>query len=353
MPAIPVSSTSTSHLEREIRAQPEMLRARHLAAHPHTAAAAKRLSSSGLTHLLLVGRGSSGNAAAFGQYLLADAFGVPAYRVRPSLFESAREPRISGAGLLAISQSGQADDLVAAIRTAAEHGCPTVALTNDLDSPLADAAHVAIPLLAGAERSVPATKTFTATLHALVQLAVCAGADHLAAGLERLPELVEQVTEAAFAELPPVLADLPGGPHHRGLLTAVGQCTGLATAAETALKIREVAGWPAEALSVPDLLHGPVAALGPDSVVWLVESGHREADYWPTVRERLHRTGARVVSVAAPPASSIVALPDGVPDWLVDIVAVVPGQVAALQLGTAAGRDVDRPDGLTKVTFAP
>lgn len=353
MPAIPVSPPSTSHLEREIRAQPEVLRERRLAAHPHTAAAAELLGSAGVTHLLLLGRGSSGNAAVFGQYLLTEAFGVPAYRVRPSLFAAPQRFRTSGAGLLAISQSGQADDLVTAVRTAAGHGCPTVALTNDPDSPLADAAHVAIPLYAGAELSVPATKTFTATLHALVHLAVCAGVDHLAAGMARLPELVAQVTDTAFADLPPVLAHLPGGPYHRGLLTTVGRRTGLATAAETALKIREVAGWPAEALSVPDLLHGPVAALGPDSVVWLVESGHRDLDYWPTVRERLHRTGARVVSVAAPPASSVVALPAGVPDWLVDIVAVVPGQVAALLLGAAAGRDVDVPGGLTKVTFAP
>jgi glucosamine--fructose-6-phosphate aminotransferase (isomerizing) len=209
-----------------------------------------------------------------------------------------------------------------------------------------------VPLLAGPEVSVPATKTYTASLQALVDLAVVGGARSLTDDLARLPELVEACVARSFECVPELVGSLDLM-SDRGVLTVVGQRTGQATAAEIALKIREVAGWPAEALSVPDLVHGPVAALSEASVVWLVETGGGRG-YWSTVRERLQRTGARIVAVAPGPAGpSTVPLPDGLPTWLLDLVAVVPGQVAALLLGRAAGRDVDRPGGLSKVTTAP
>ena len=140
------------------------------------------------------------------------------------------------------------------------------------------------PGCVGPELSVPATKTYTATLQALAELAVAAGAVSLAADLARLPELMAACVEGSFEGVAQVVTGLGTPPGSRGLLTVVGQRTGHASAAEIALKIREVAGWPAEALSVPDWLHGPVAALSATSVVWLVETG--TPDYWSTVRGR-------------------------------------------------------------------
>jgi glucosamine--fructose-6-phosphate aminotransferase (isomerizing) len=341
-----------SHLESEIRAQPRILRARADAARAATDAAGRLLTAPSVEHVLLLGRGSSGNAAAFGQYLLGDALGLPAYRVDPGLWQGPHPLAVRDAAVVAISQSGHADDLEHAVRTARGRGCPTIAVTNDPDSPLAAEADVTVPLLAGPELSVPATKTYTATLHALAALAAASGAEAIAQELDRLPDLVGRCVERSFETVPQVVTCLGVSGERPGLLTVVGQRTGQASAAEIALKIREVAGWPAEALSVPDLLHGPVAALSADSVVWLVETG--TPAYWATVRDRLRRTGARIVSVAPGPAEAgTMPLPDGLPTWLLDLVAVVPGQVAALLLGRAAGRDVDRPHGLTKVTTAP
>jgi glucosamine--fructose-6-phosphate aminotransferase (isomerizing) len=340
-----------SHLEAEIRAQPRVLADRTAAAQSATEAAGRLLSAPSVDHVLLLGRGSSGNAAAFGQHLLSDTLGIPAYRVDPGLWEGPHPLVTRGAAVAAVSQSGHAEDLQHAVRTARGRGCPTIVLTNDPDSPLAAEAEVTVPLLAGAELSVPATKTYTASLQALAELAVAGGAEDLAPDLDRLPDLVAGCVDRSFETVPEVVGSLQS-PSDRGLLTVVGQRTGQASAAEIALKIREVAGWPAEALSVPDLLHGPIAALSDASVVCLVATG--TAGYWSTVRERVRRTGARIISISPGAAApETLPLPDGLPTWLLDLVAVVPGQVAALLLGRAAGRDVDRPGGLSKVTTAP
>lgn len=236
---------------------------------------------------------------------------------------------------------------------AARQGRPTIAVTNDEASPLAAEATVIVPLLVGAEAAVAATKTYTATLQALVQVAAVVevagrGTHEVRDGLARLPDLLGGVVDAALASSAP-LVDL-------GSLTAVGRRTGFATASETALKIREVARIRAEAYPVPDLLHGPIAANGPGSAAWVVASPTYSEGYWAQIADRLRGEGVRVTLVA--PAAFRAAgddlvhrLPDGLHGWLFDLVAVGPGQVAALRLGEARGLDVDQPHGLTKVTL--
>lgn len=353
MSSAPTTARATSFLEAEIRDQPAVLSRRSVDAQHATQAAADLLRRHSVDHILVLGRGSSGNAAVFGQYLLGDAWGVPVYRVDPSLWAGPQQPVARSAGVVAISQSGHADDLQAALATARHVGAPTVLLTNDVDAPVGAEADVVIPLGAGPEQAVPATKTYTATLHALVELAVAGGGADLAEGLNRLPDLMARCIDGSFAAVPAMVQQLVPAPGHPGLLTVVGLRTGHATAAEIALKIREVAGWTAESLSVPDLVHGPIAAMSAASVVWLVET--TDGQRWPALRSRLERTDARVVAVAPRTGDAwTLPLPDeGLPVWLADVLAVVPGQIAALFLGLAAGRDVDQPAGLTKVTAAP
>jgi glucosamine--fructose-6-phosphate aminotransferase (isomerizing) len=236
-------------------------------------------------------------------------------------------------------------------------------LTNDLDSPLAAGADALLPLRAGPERSVAATKTYLCSLHAIAQLAAClsaapgvaAGAGLSAAGrdhdwFERLPDLVSRVVEeqldarSRFDPLDPL-----------SLLTVVGRGLQLATAHETALKVRELAGMATEAFSVPDLMHGPVAGLSSRGGIWLVSTHGRAAPDVPTLNDLRTRTGL-VVAVAdheelLEAADIAVRVPDEVPDWVAPIVAVLPGQVAALRLGELRGVDLDRPHALSKVTL--
>jgi glucosamine--fructose-6-phosphate aminotransferase (isomerizing) len=139
------------------------------------------------------------------------------------------------------------------------------------------------------------------------------------------------------------------------LVTVVGRGLELATAYETALKLRELSGIPAEAFSLPDLIHGPVAGLRPSGAVWLLSTSGRDQPDQDALARIRRATG---LSVAVTDAEDLLALADiGVrlepqlPQWLAPILAVIPAQAAALRLGELRGADLDRPTGLEKVTL--
>ncbi|MFL5869958.1 MAG: glucosamine-6-phosphate deaminase, partial [Solirubrobacterales bacterium] len=139
-------------------------------------------------------------------------------------------------------------------------------------------------------------------------------------------------------------------------LTAVGRGLDFATACESALKLRELSGIPAEAFSPPDLIHGPLGALDGGAGLWIV-SGAAEAE--PVALEALAQIRARAgatVAVASDPrvlalGSMPVPLPAGLPNWAAAILAVIPAQAAALRLAELRGVEVDEPHGLSKVTL--
>jgi glucosamine--fructose-6-phosphate aminotransferase (isomerizing) len=345
--------TAPSLLERELREQAGVLEARAARGAREAARAAELVVSADADYLLIAARGSSDNAARFGQYLLGLETGTLAALATPWLYGPAgARPRLRGAAVLGISQSGRSPDIVAVLEAAREQGRPTVAVTNDAGSPLAAQADVTIVLGAGEERSVAATKTYLASLHALVQLVEALRPDPQRAGwLERLPGLVGETVDREldgrerFAVL-----------HGLGLVTAVGRGMHFASALETALKIRELTGVPAEGFSAPDLLHGPVAALSPRGGLWLVSGGARERDDMrPLLATLRARTGPAVVvsddGVLLEGADVAVALPAGAPDWVSATLGVIPAQVAALHLAQMLGIDVDHPHGLSKVTL--
>jgi glucosamine--fructose-6-phosphate aminotransferase (isomerizing) len=343
-----------SLLETEIREQPGIVASRARAGMSAAQEASALLRGASVSYLAVAARGSSDNAARFAQYLFGRHLGLATYLAAPSLYADERPPDMSDSAVLAISQSGQSPDIVRVLGVARDQGRPTIAFTNDPESPLAAQADVIVPLLAGPERSVAATKTYTATLHALGQLAVALGATELAADLTRLPDLLETTIAEAFdhsaLELSPRSGSASSPP-----LTAVGRGTGFATAAETALKIREVAGVRAESYPVPDLLHGPVAANGPDSNAWVICSPGHPDGYWDDVLATLVTGGVRVFALVERDtrvaSTTCIDLPAGLAGWVFDALAVVHGQVAALRLGEAGAVDVDRPRGLRKVTL--
>lgn len=346
---------SGSLLERELREQGRVLAERAAPGAAAAARAAEALRRDDVDYVLVAARGSSDNAARFGQYLLGLETGTLAALATPWLFGPAgAPPRLDGAAVLGISQSGRSPDIVAVLAAGRAQGRPTVAITNDARSPLAEQADVVVPLGAGEERSVAATKTYLASLHALVQLVQALRADaERASWLERLPALVHEAidTHLAGRDRFAVLRGL-------GLVTAVGRGMHFATALETALKIRELTGVPAEGFSPPDLLHGPVAALSPRGGLWYVAAGAGERE---EARETFaavrRRTGPAVVVsdddalLGADGADVAVPLPAGAPDWATAMLAAIPAQVAAMRLAELLGVEVDRPHGLSKVTL--
>jgi glutamine---fructose-6-phosphate transaminase (isomerizing) len=340
-----------SQLERELRQQGEVLAARADAGWEDAALAAAVLRRGDVDHLVIAARGSSDNAARYAQYLLGTEARLLVGLAAPWLYSGGSPPLLSRAAALGISQSGRSPDVVGVLEVARAQGRPTIAITNDPQSPLGAAAEVIVPLLAGAEQSVAATKTYLASLHAIAQIAACVSEQRDRGGwFCRLPEIVSAVVEEQletrrrFEPLAPAR-----------LLTVIGRGLQLPSAYETALKVRELSGIPAEPFSLPDLIHGPIAAVGADAGVWLISTRGREQPERETLEE-LRRRAMVTVAVSDDPqltsAADIgVQLPAELPQWLAPLIAVIPAQAAALALGELRGVEIDQPHGLRKVTL--
>ena len=338
-----------SHLEREIREQPDAVRAALRSAGPVADALAARLRERGpLEQVVIAARGTSDNAARYAQYLVGARLGLPVALAAPSLasrYGAPVVPRDARALVLAISQSGRSPDVVSVVASARAAGVPTAAITNDPASPLAAAADVVLDLDVGVERSVAATKTYTASLAVVARLVCALGGD--GDGLARLADVPASMAEAihtATARVPAL------DPHHDAThLVVVGRGYHYATAMEIALKVRELTGIVGEGFSPPDLLHGPIAAVAPGTPALLVAPSGTVRDSVLEAGAALADRGAITIRLDDAPDADL-PLPAGVPETLSPLVAVIPGQVLALRWAQLRGAPVDAPPGLTKVT---
>ena len=304
----------------------------------------------------LVGHGSSDNAASYGVY----AFGLlpkwTAMRDSITLTVHYGTPLdMTGSTVIGLSQSGRTPDVVEYVRGARGAGAFTVAVTNDPGSELARIADAAVPLAAGPELAVAATKTYVNTLAALALLAGHAAGRgrELADGIRSVAELME----AATPGLERSTAKLALSFSYTGRMFVIGRGVEFATAREIALKLLETCRIAAEPLTTTDLAHGPVAALDPLFPVWAIASNDGTLE---TVQEAANRTrdmGASLVASGTAAerirgAAFTVPVPLPEPPLLSPLLSVVPGQLFASALSRARGLDPDAPYGLAKVTLA-
>lgn len=296
--------------------------------------------------VVVVARGSSDYAAIFGRYVLEAATGRPVALAAASLQTLyGVEPRLGGWLAVGISQSGRTPEITTVLERYRRAGARTVAVTNEPDSPLAGAASASIPLGAGEEGAVPATKTFTAQLAAVALLAEALGpvawgdADWL-----RLPGLVEEV----LAETGPAerAAAALGDAHE---LVAVGRGYLMCVALEAALKLRESTGVRAEGWSAADFRHGPVTVARGDLPLLAVSaSGPAAADVEELAAE-LELVGTPVLRLADRPDADL-PYPGDLAEPLCALPAAVRAQQLALAVARLRGLDPDEPPGLRKVT---
>jgi len=303
-------------------------------------------------YVLIASRGSSSNAARYAQYLLGRAHRVPVMFATPSLYTIYEQPpRLEGAVVVGISQSGASPDVASVLAEARRQGRPTIAITNVEDSRLAREADSVLALEAGTEQAVAATKTYLNSLGAIALLFAASDGPTAESELDLMPERVRTQIELSLAQ-PPSLdeyAETVGA-------TVVGRGVNYGTAFEIALKIRELSGLVVEAYSPADLMHGPIAAIRPGwPVVVVAPTGPARPsveDLLMPLRER----GARIIAVSDVEAvlrraQTRLPLVPRVPEWLSPLTAVVPGQVTAMRLARLRGLDVDSPVGLHKVTL--
>jgi glucosamine--fructose-6-phosphate aminotransferase (isomerizing) len=335
-------------MAQEIDQQPETLTRLLEAGTPHIRDVVAQIRQADPRFVVLAARGTSDHAAVYAKYLIEVALGLPVGLASPSTTTVYDAPRVYDRVLwLAVSQSGGSPDLVASTRAAAAGGALTVSVTNAPDSPLAAATHHHVDILAGPERSVAATKTYTAQLLALWLIVdLWRGGDGRAA--VELPSLARRVLDQ---EQVAALADRY---LFASRLLTTGRGFSYPTALEASLKLMETSYVSAQAFSAADLLHGPIAMVDHDRPVLAFASRGRGGEAIRPVLEQLAERGADVCVIGDPAQAlapgRLVPLPTHVPEDLAPILEILPAQQLAQAMSVARRLDPDRPRGLAKVT---
>lgn len=290
-------------------------------------------------------RGSSDHAATFAKYLIETRLGLPTCSAAPSV-SSIYDARadLTGSLCLAISQSGASPDLLASVRKAREGGALVVALVNAADTPLAHLADHALPLCAGLETSVAATKSFIASLSALIHLVASWTRDKgLYESLRKAPKQLEHAWRldwsAAIERLRPA-----------GDLYVVGRGLGLGVAQEAALKLKETCALHAEAVSAAELRHGPMALVKAGFPVLIFsQNDEARAGIEMLAMELIARQAC--VMIAGSRCPQALQLPAEPADPVIEPMLLIQSFYRlANALSLARGLNPDRPPHLRKVT---
>ena len=331
-------------MRRDIDAAPavcaEMLRA--LGDRLPALAAAIRSAAPGFA--IVCGRGSSGHAGTFLRYLLGLRGGLIAAEASPSILTvHGAAPAMAGALFVLLSQSGRSPDLVATAAAARAAGATTLAIVNDPASPAAEACAHVLPILAGPERAVAATKTVINTLATGAALVAELAADRgLRDAVSVLPARLEAALQLAWDGWSDALVEAP-----TAYVLARGPA--LAIAQELALKLGECIGLPALAYSTAEFRHGPRAALAPGMPVLVLRSPDASADDTDALVAEMRGAG-NTVFVAGATGDMSLPVP-ATADPLIDPIALlVPAYGAIERAARRRGRDPDAPPGLSKVT---
>ncbi len=343
-----------SLLRTEISQQPEVAARLLASAGPPLDAVARAVHARGIRFVVFAARGTSDNAAIYGQYVLGLRNRLPVALATPSLTTLyGATPRYDDALVVGVSQSGVSPDIVGVVVAARTQGALTLAVTNDPHSPLASAAEHVVELRAGEERSVAATKTYTAQLVVLAMLSLAMAPDESAAeGLAAVPEAL-----ASALATDPEAARIAADQASLDRAIVLGRGPGYATAREWGMKLKEIAAVAADPYSAADFAHGPMTLLRPGGVVLAaVQRGAALAATVADLRRLRDDRGAELLVLSDDADARALGrwslpVPAGHPEWLDPIVSIVPAQLHAVHLGLARGVDPDRPYGLRKVTL--
>jgi len=291
-------------------------------------------------------RGSSDHAATYGKYLLEMRLGLPVASVGPSIASVyGTALKLEGQVFIAVSQSGRSPDLLRLTQAARKGGALTIGMVNDESSPLAELTDVMIPLCAGPETSVAATKSYIAALLAFLNLAA-----HWTRSVD-LMDAVESVPgalrAAAGLDWAPALAPLAAV----GSLYVMGRGLGLGPAMELALKFKETCRLHAEAFSAAEVVHGPLALVGEGFPVLAIGQDDATAAPSAAVLTRMAGLGAHVLTTDGG-VDGAVTLPSvpGLAPEVAPMAAVQSFYMAAPGLARSRGLNPDLPPNLRKVT---
>jgi len=342
----------TSHLYREIHEQPQVLRTLLDQERQTVRALVADIRRQQIEYVVIAARGTSDNAGRYANYLFGAVNRLPVALATPSLYTIyQRPPKLTHALVIGISQSGKSPDIVSVLAEARKQGALTAAITNFADSDLAQQADHVIPLHAGEEHSLAATKTYTSELMVIALIGAMLAEDAtMLAALEAAPEAVAKVLE-----IRDTVAQIAQRYRYMRDCVVIGRGYNYASAFELALKLKELTYTIADPYSSADFLHGPLA---------LIDHGFPVIVFAPTgvmlpelraFIQLLRQREAETIVISDDPATLDLAriplpLAASLPEWLSPMTAIVPGQLFGLYLAAARDYDPDHPRGLRKVT---
>jgi glucosamine--fructose-6-phosphate aminotransferase (isomerizing) len=333
-------------LARELRQAPDAVARQQQELRQPLHALVERLAQRPPQVVVTCARGSSAHAATFGKHLIERHLRIPVAAAAPVVATAyKRDLRLKDQFVIIVSQSGRSDDLIEQARSARRAGALTAALVNEVNSPLAQACEFVLPIGAGAEESVAATKSFVASLSALLRLtAHWTGDRDFDAAIDRLPDRLARATELDWAAARDGLAKATG-------LIAIGRGPTLAIAREAALKLKETCGVQAEAYSGAEFMHGPVTLVAPGYPILMFVPNDEAAADFPKLADDLVAKHAAVFTTANQGAGMI-RLPalarDNAETDAVCLIQSFYGMMVGL--AEQRGMSADRPRHLQKVT---
>jgi glucosamine--fructose-6-phosphate aminotransferase (isomerizing) len=340
-------------LRDEILEQPAILGSLLSSGMPAVERIAAGLRGRPIDYVFLAARGTSDNAGLYAKYLWGAFNRLPVALATPSLFTLYEQPpRLSRCLVVGVSQSGQSPDIVGVLAEGRRQGCPTLAITNEPDSPLAQVADFVIDIQAGVEAAVAATKTYTAELLAIAMFSIALEGDHT----RRL--LLSGVADWAAQVLEQEERIAQAAARYRFMQQCVvlGRGYNYSTAHEWSLKLKELAYILAAPYSSADFLHGPIALVERGFPVMAVAPGghvyHDMIDLLDRLRNQ-HQADLMVISNeqrALSMAQTPVRLPAGIPEWLTPLVAILPAQLFTYYLTRERGYDTESPRSIRKIT---
>ena len=306
-----------------------------------------------IQYVFLAARGTSDNAGRYANYLLGAMNGLPLALAAPSLFTYYKKPpRLKNALVIGVSQSGQSPDIVSVLEEGQRQGCLTLSITNEAESPLAQASDFILDIQAGAEKAVAATKTYTTELMSIAMLSAALNDNKKYWNdLGRVPGWMKQVLKQND-----FIAQ--GAQRYRYIDQAVvlGRGFNYATAFEWALKLKELTYIIAEPYSSADFAHGPIAMMESGYPVFAVAPRGKVFTSMLQMLKRLREDiSAELVVIsndrrALALAQMPLTIPADVPEWLSPLVSILPAQLFAYHLTIAKGYSTEQPRSIRKVT---
>jgi len=314
---------------------------------------AEEIKKRDIRYVFLAARGTSDNAGRYANYLMGAMNRLPLALATPSLFTYYQKPPLlKNALVIGISQSGQSPDIISVLEEGNKQGCLTMAITNEPDSPLANAANFVIDIHAGDEKAVAATKTYTTQLMAVAMLAsAMAGEENNWAELSRVEGWMRQVLK-----LDDHIANVVQRFRYINHTVVLGRGFNYCTAFEWALKLKELTYIVAVPYSYADFQHGPIALVERGFPVMVVSP--QGAVYKPSlemIAKLKNEFHAELVVIsndqaALQVAQSPISLPVGIPEWVSPLISILPAQLFTYHLTVAKGYDTEQPRGIHKVT---